>query len=87
MDNRDGCRALEHFRAAATDMDQRKRLFNFDIDQEDVGCDIDLERWRYDEVIDWYVDEPWIGPEEETRWEIAAGRYLQRMRTAVSLYW
>lgn len=58
------------FRRAADDMDvqyleireARKKLFEFDRLETDYGCDIDNERWRFDERIVWHVDEPDLGP-------------------------
>jgi len=57
------------FRIAAEDMDgqfleiraARRRFFDCDPDG-DHGCDIDLEKARTDEPIDWDINEPTIGP-------------------------
>lgn len=59
------------FMTAVDDMDKqyleirkaRKELFDFDrADDEAYGCDIDLELWKCDEMIDWTVDEPKLEP-------------------------
>jgi len=63
-----------YFRVAGADMDRqwleirkaRRGLFEFDRDGEARGCDIDVEEWRFDELIVWDVMEPtWIGPLKE----------------------
>ncbi|KAE9373640.1 hypothetical protein N431DRAFT_465918 [Stipitochalara longipes BDJ] len=59
------------FMAAVDDMDKqyleirkaRKELFDYDpANDQNHGCDIDLELWRCDEMIDWTVDKPQLKP-------------------------
>jgi hypothetical protein len=57
------------FKGAVDDMDKqylairkaRKALLDFDAD-DDYGCDIDLELWRCDEMINWGTTEPNLHP-------------------------
>ncbi|PMD41299.1 hypothetical protein L207DRAFT_632736 [Hyaloscypha variabilis F] len=59
------------FKAAVNNIDRqylkirkaRKALFDFDpTNDKDRGCDIDLELWRCDEMVDWTVNEPVLQP-------------------------
>jgi hypothetical protein len=57
------------FKSAVDDMDKqylairkaRKALLDFDAD-DNYGCDIDLELWRCDEMINWGATEPNLHP-------------------------
>jgi hypothetical protein len=40
----------------------RKELFAWDI-SDDKGCEIELERYRCDEMVDWSVNEPPLLPQ------------------------
>lgn len=69
FDGRMWVECAEAFRKAVDNMDTqylqiraaRKALFEADI-MPDPSCEIDLELWRVDEMIDWTVEEPEMGP-------------------------
>ena len=59
---------VKWFKAAMDDMDSQylqiraSRKALFDHDTGNWGCDLDLELWRCDEMVDWGVNEPELQP-------------------------
>jgi hypothetical protein len=64
----------------------RKALFDFDpTNDKDRGCDIDLELWRCDEMVDWTVNEPVLNPHSlPTAAELEEGEELRRADALVT---
>jgi hypothetical protein len=56
----------------------RKNLFELDKSEADCGCEIDIERWRFDERIVWHVDEPDTGP---GRWRCGTKTMAKKYRS------
>jgi hypothetical protein len=76
---------VEWFKEALDDMDKqyleiraaRRALFDYDI--KEPGCNIDLELWRCDEMINWEVNEPMLCPEFDPSLGVTVEGYYASM--------